>query len=62
VTEVQIQRRGRGAAIKLPKEFLAELELKNGDFVNLTVKDGKCILEPVIAAKEPDGAPQSDAS
>jgi antitoxin component of MazEF toxin-antitoxin module len=60
MVEILVQRRGRGAAIKLPKEVLAELGLKNGDFVELTLKNGKCILEPVIATK--GGSRQSDAS
>jgi antitoxin MazE len=60
--EIQIQKRGRGAAMKLPKEVLAELGLRNGDFVELTLKDGKCILEPLTATKESEGSRQSDAS
>lgn len=47
MSEVEIEQWGRAAAIRLPAWFLAELGLRDGDRLSVTVKDGKCYLEPV---------------
>ena len=47
MTQVQISRWGNSSAIRLPKAVLKELGLKPGQTVELTVKDGRGIIEPV---------------
>ncbi len=47
MTEIQISKWGNSSAIRLPKAVLDELGLKPGQSVQLTVKDGKGIIEPV---------------
>jgi antitoxin MazE len=47
MTQVQISRWGNSSAIRLPKAVLKELGLKPGQTVELTVRDGKGIIEPV---------------
>jgi antitoxin MazE len=51
MTEIQISRWGNSSAIRLPKAVLDELGLKPGQSVQLTVKDGKGIIEPVRPKK-----------
>ena len=45
--QLEIKKRGRGAGVKLPDEFLKELGWKQGDTVQLTVRDGRCFVEAV---------------
>jgi len=47
MTEIQISKWGNSSAIRLPKAVLDELGLKPGQSVQLTVKDGKAIIEPM---------------
>ena len=47
MTEIQISKWGNSSAIRLPKAVLDELGLKPGQSVQLTVKDGKGIIEPM---------------
>lgn len=51
MTEIQISKWGNSSAIRLPKAVLDELGLKPGQSVQLTVKDGKGIIEPVRPKK-----------
>lgn len=39
--------------ITIPKEIINELELKEGDHLDLTVKDGMIIIEPVALYSKP---------
>lgn len=51
MTQVQISKWGNSSAIRLPKAVLDELGLQPGQSVQLTVKDGKGIIEPVRPKK-----------
>lgn len=51
MTQIQIARWGNSSAIRLPKAVLDELGLKPGQSVQLTVQDGRGIIEPVRARK-----------
>ncbi len=51
MTQVQIAKWGNSSAIRLPKAVLDELGLKPGQSVELTVKDGKGIIEPARPKK-----------
>ena len=46
MTKIQIAKWGNSSAIRLPKVTLDELGLKQGDTVDLTVENGKAILQP----------------
>lgn len=51
MTRVQISRWGNSAAIRLPKAVLDELGLRQGETVELSVRDGKGIIEPARPKK-----------
>lgn len=51
MTKIQIAKWGNSSAIRLPKAVLDELGLKPGDAVDLTVEDGKAVIEPAQAKK-----------
>ncbi len=51
MTKVQISKWGNSSAIRLPKAVLQDLGLKQGETVDLTVKDGKAIIEPAKPKK-----------
>jgi antitoxin MazE len=51
MTQIQISKWGNSSAIRLPKAVLDELGLKPGESVELTVKDGKGIIEPARASR-----------
>ena len=51
MTEIPISKWGNSSAIRLPKAVMNELGLKPGQSVQLTVKDGKGIIEPVRPQK-----------
>lgn len=51
MARVQIAKWGNSSAIRLPKAILDELGLKPGQGVELSVKDGKGIMEPVELRK-----------
>ena len=53
MTEIPIAKWGNSAAIRLPKAVMEELGLKTGQKLQLTVKDGKGILEPVTEPERP---------
>lgn len=51
MTQIQISKWGNSAAIRLPKAVLDELGLKQGQTVELTVQDGRGIIEPARPKK-----------
>lgn len=51
MTQLQIAKWGNSSAIRLPKAVLDELGLKQGESVNLTIQDGKAIIEPARPKK-----------
>jgi antitoxin MazE len=51
MAQVQISKWGNSSAIRLPKAMLKELGLKPGQTVELTVRDGKGIIEPLKPKK-----------
>jgi antitoxin MazE len=51
MTVLQVGKWGNSSGIRLSKGVLDELGIKQGDNVQLTVKDGKAIIEPVKPKK-----------
>jgi antitoxin MazE len=51
MTKVTISKWGNSSAIRLPKAALEELGLKQGDTVDLTVENGKAVIEPARPKK-----------
>ena len=51
MTKITISKWGNSSAIRLPKAVLDELGLKPGQTVELTVQDGKGIIEPARQKK-----------
>ena len=45
MTRVAVAKWGNSAAIRLPKAVMAELGLKQGQVLEMTVADGKAVLE-----------------
>lgn len=54
MTEIPIAKWGNSSAIRLPKAVMEELGLKPGQKLQLTVKDGKGILEPIVEPARPE--------
>lgn len=48
---VKVQKWGNSIALRIPKSFAAETSLKCGATVNLSLQDGKLIIEPVAPAE-----------
>lgn len=44
---VRVQKWGNSIALRIPKSFATETSLKSGSMVNLSLHDGKLIIEPV---------------
>jgi len=44
---VRVQKWGNSIALRIPKSFAAETSLKSGALVNLSLHEGKLIIEPV---------------
>ncbi len=44
---VKVQKWGNSLALRIPKSFAAEISLKCGSMINLSLNDGKLIIEPV---------------
>jgi len=44
---IRISKWGNSLAIRIPKAFLAEAALADGDEVEMTMQDGKIIIAPV---------------
>lgn len=51
MTQVQISRWGNSSGIRLPKAVMDELGLQPGQSVELTVQDGRGIIEPARPKK-----------
>ena len=51
MAEIVVSKWGNSSGIRLPKTVLDELGVKQGETVNLTVKDGKGIIEPARPKK-----------
>jgi antitoxin MazE len=51
MTVLQVGKWGNSSGIRLSKAVLDELGIKQGDTVQLTVKDGKAIIEPAKPKK-----------
>jgi len=51
MTAIQISKWGNSSGIRLPKAVMEELGLKQGQTVEITVKDGKGIIEPARPKK-----------
>jgi antitoxin MazE len=51
MTVLQVAKWGNSSGIRLSKGVLDELGIKQGDNVELTVKDGKAIIEPAKPKK-----------
>src|SRR3990170_2494240 len=51
MTVLQVAKWGNSSGIRLSKGVLDELGIKQGDNVELTVKDGKAIIEPAKPRK-----------
>jgi antitoxin MazE len=44
---VKVQKWGNSIALRIPKSFALEASLKNGSTVNLSLDNGKLIIEPL---------------
>ncbi len=44
MTRVAVSKWGNSSAIRLPKAVMEELGLKQGEVVEMTVKDGKALI------------------
>lgn len=52
MTQIQISKWGNSSAIRLPKAVMEELGFKPGQIVQLTVQDGKGIIQAADAPKK----------
>jgi len=49
---IKVQKWGNSLALRIPKSFANEVRLKPGSNIDLSLKDGKLIIEPVPDEKE----------
>ena len=49
---LKVQKWGNSLALRIPKAFAHETRLKPGSQVNLSIKDGKLVIEPVLDEKK----------
>ena len=49
---LKVQKWGNSLALRIPKAFAHETQLKPGSKVNLFIKDGKLVIEPVLDEKK----------
>lgn len=52
MTEIQISKWGNSSAIRLPKSVMEELGFKPGQTVQISVQDGKGIIEATAGPKK----------
>lgn len=45
---VRVQKRGNSLALRIPKSFATETSIKVGSTVNLSLHDGKLVIEPLL--------------
>ena len=48
---IKVQKWGNSLALRIPKSFANEIQLKNGSSINLSIAEGKLIIEPVSEKK-----------
>ncbi len=48
---VQVQKWGNSLALRIPKPFAEEAEVKEGTVVDLSLADGKLVAAPVVEGK-----------
>ncbi len=48
---IKVQKWGNSFALRIPKSFITELNLKQNSLVNLSLQDGKLIIEPTSEEK-----------
>ncbi|MCW3488856.1 AbrB/MazE/SpoVT family DNA-binding domain-containing protein [Dethiobacter alkaliphilus] len=48
---IKVQKWGNSLALRIPKSFANEIQLKNGSNINLSIAEGKLIIEPVDEKK-----------
>jgi antitoxin MazE len=53
MTKIRIVKSGNSTAIRLSKAVLNKLDLRQGDIVELTVQDGKAVLESIRQSERP---------
>ena len=53
MTRVAVSKWGNSSAIRLPKAVMEELGLKLGEVIEMTVKDGKAVIEKQIGRQFP---------
>jgi antitoxin MazE len=53
MTRVAVSKWGNSSAIRLPKAVMEELGLKQGEVIEMTVKDGKAVIEKQIGRQIP---------
>lgn len=46
--KVQVQRWGNSLALRIPKSLAIETHISNGSEVELSLVDGKLIIEPIV--------------
>ncbi len=49
--QIEIKRWGNSAGLPLSKPLLAQLAVKQGDFVEVIVQDGGLFLKPIVKQK-----------
>ena len=47
----KVQRWGNSLALRIPKSFAKDVHLENGATVNLSIDDGRLVIEPSIRSK-----------
>lgn len=50
-TQIPVRRWGNGQAIRLSKEILEQMHIKENDNLNITIHDGKMVIEKVKKPK-----------
>ena len=46
---VKIQKWGNSMALRIPKSFASQVSIKPGSSVDLSIREGKLIIEPLIS-------------
>ncbi|MBT9156399.1 MAG: Antitoxin MazE [Firmicutes bacterium] len=44
---VKVQKWGNSIALRIPRSFAVECSLQDGSIVNLSLRDGKLVIEPL---------------
>jgi len=51
MTQARVQRWGNSLAVRIPKPFALEIGLEQNTLVNVTISEGKLLLEPIVEPK-----------